>query len=306
MEDFSTFLLGETGAGKGTAAAAIGHSGWIPYDEKSETFAASFVSSFLAINLAQFPEALIESELFGHKKGAFTGAVDGHEGVLARCSPYGAIFLDEIGEIGVPVQTKLLRVLQERTFSPVGGHETARFAGRVIAATNRPLDDLRANGRLRDDFYYRLCSDVIEVPSLAARLREDPAELDALLALILRRILGNDSGDADVGALHALVREAIDRDLGPAYPWPGNVRELEQCVRRVVLTRAYPGDRLVRSKTGDADARLLDAAGDATAKALLARYCRALYAVHASYEEVARRTGLDRRTAKAYVVGQAG
>jgi DNA-binding NtrC family response regulator len=301
MEDFSTFLLGETGAGKGTAAAAIGHSGWIPYDEKSETFAASFVQSFLAINLAQFPEALIESELFGHKKGAFTGAVDGHQGVLARCSPYGAIFLDEIGEISVPVQTKLLRVLQERTFSPVGGHETARFAGRVIAATNRPLDDLRANGRLRDDFYYRLCSDVIEVPSLAARLREDPAELDALLALILRRILGRDAGDADVRALHARAREVIDRDLGPAYPWPGNVRELEQCVRRVVLTRAYPGDRLLRGKTGDRDMRLLEAAGEETAKGLLTRYCAALYAVHGSYEEVARRTGLDRRTVKAYV-----
>jgi DNA-binding NtrC family response regulator len=303
MEDFSTFLLGETGTGKGIAAAAIGRSGWIPYDETKEAFAESFVDSFLSINLSQFPEALIESELFGHKKGAFTGAIDGHAGVFARCSPHGSIFLDEIGEIGAPVQIKLLRVLQERVFSPVGGHETARFSGRVIAATNRSLDDLRARGDFRDDFYYRLCSDVIEVPSLAARLREDPTELDALLAFILRRVLGEDSPD-----LRVMVRGAIDRDLGPEYPWPGNVRELEQCVRRVVLTRGYAGDRLFRaaaaaSSPGGADTRLLEVAGEQTAKGLVARYCKALYVRHGTYEEVARRTGLDRRTVKAHVTG---
>jgi transcriptional regulator with GAF, ATPase, and Fis domain len=275
---------------------------WIPYDERAEAFAESFVGSFLSINLSQFPEALIESELFGHKKGAFTGAVEMHEGVFARCSPHGAIFLDEIGEIGVPTQIKLLRVLQERAFSPVGAHETVRFAGRVIAATNRSLDDLRARGELRDDFYYRLCSDVIEVPSLVVRLREAPNELDVLLASIVRRILGEDSA-----ATCALVREAIERDLGASYAWPGNVRELEQCVRRVVLTRAYHGDRAAPPATSAPspldDARLLEAAGGASAKVLLARYCKALYARHGTYEEVARRTGLDRRTAKAYVAG---
>src|SRR6185295_2591919 len=116
-------------------------------------------------------------------------------GVFERCSPHGAIFLDEIGEIGVPVQIKLLRVLQERTFSGVGGHESRRFEGRVIAATNRSLDALRAEGKFRDDFYYRLCSDVIEVPSLQQRLDEDPSELDVLLAFILRRIVGDDSAE---------------------------------------------------------------------------------------------------------------
>ena len=301
MEDFSTLLLGETGTGKGIAAAAIGRSGWIPYDEKAGTFAESFVGSFLSINLSQFPEALIESELFGHKKGAFTGAVEAHEGAFARCSPHGAIFLDEIGEIGVPVQIKLLRVLQERTFSPVGGHETARFAGRVIAATNRPLDELRAAGAFRDDFYYRLCSDVIEVPSLHRRLEEDDRELlrQAGAAPILRRIVGDDSQE-----MRAMVREAIRVGLGPAYPWPGNVRELEQCVRRVLLTRRYTGDRLVsRARQPDGDERFLEVAGDETAKGLLVRYCKALYARHGTYEEVARRTGLDRRTVKAYVSG---
>ncbi len=202
------------------------------------------------------------------------------------------------------MQIKLLRVLQERTFSPVGGHETARFSGRVIAATNRPLDELRARGAFRDDFYYRLCSDVIEVPTLRQRLSEDHRELDVLLGFILRRILGDDSGDSS--RVRAMVREAVEVGLGPSYPWPGNVRELEQCVRRVLLTRRYSGDRRLaqspRGGEGEGD-RLLGVAGDETAKGLVVRYCKALYTRHGTYEEVARRTGLDRRTVKAYVSG---
>src|SRR5438093_11021295 len=152
LEDFSTLLLGETGTGKGTAAAAIGRSGFIPFDEKQGRFVESFTRSFIALNLSQHPETLIESELFGHKKGAFTGAVEAHEGVFARCSPHGAIFLDEIGDVPTPIQIKLLHVLQERTFSPVGSHEKLRFRGRVIAATNQPLDVLREKQLFRDDF----------------------------------------------------------------------------------------------------------------------------------------------------------
>jgi len=321
MEDFSTFIIGETGTGKGTAAAAIGRAAFIPFDEKTERFAASFEKGFVSINLSQFPETLIESELFGHTRGAFTGAATAHEGLFSRCSAYGAVFLDEIGEASPPVQVKLLRVLQERAFSPVGGHDILRFRGRVVAATNRTLGELR-RGSFRDDFYYRLCSDVIVVPTLRERLAEEPRELGALVRVILRRIVGdavtsqptefsvrtstqrlppsvNSERDAEEHVIE--VVGAIERDVGAAYAWPGNVRELEQGVRRVLLTGHYEGDTSARAGAATDDFELLDLVGDTTVKGLTARYCRALYARHGSYEEVARRTGLDRRTVKAHV-----
>ena len=161
MEDFSTFLIGETGTGKGTAAAAIGRSGFIPFDEKKGCFIESFASNFIGINLSQFPESLIESELFGHKKGAFTGAVDSHKGVFALCSPHGSIFLDEIGDISIPIQIKLLKVLEERNFSAVGSHEKLHFHGRIVTATNKSLAVLQQQQTFREDFYYRLCSNII-------------------------------------------------------------------------------------------------------------------------------------------------
>ncbi len=305
MEDFSTLLLGETGTGKGSAAAAIGRSGFIPFDAQSGAqagrFAESFTRAFVSLNLSEFPEGLIESELFGHKKGAFTGATEDHEGVLSACSPHGAIFLDEIGEVSAPTQIKLLRVLQERAFSPVGSHDKLRFHGRVIAATNRGLDELRRSGRFRDDFYYRLCSDVIVVPPLRQRIAEAPAELDELIGHTVFRMLGQDSPETA-----AMVREAIDAQLGPGYAWPGNVRELEQCVRRVILKRGYEGVQDARST--DLRDRLvaqLDA-GSLDADALLAGYCALLHRRHKTYEQVARATKLDRRTVKKYLLRTRG
>ncbi|RYH60391.1 MAG: sigma-54-dependent Fis family transcriptional regulator [Alcaligenaceae bacterium] len=250
MEDFSTLLLGETGTGKGTAAAAIGRSAFIPFDERKQQFAESFTRGFVSINLSQFPEALLESELFGHRKGAFTGAVEAHAGVFTRCSPHGAIFLDEIGEVSAPVQIKLLRVLQDRIFSPVGSHETVRFRGRVIAATNKSVEELRGKNGFRDDFYYRLCSDTITVPPLRQRLREEPKELDALLKYIVQRITGGAASEL-LPLVHAGLSGAIERD----YDWPGNVRELEQAVRRILVTRTYTAEASGR----EADRAFLDA-----------------------------------------------
>lgn len=296
MEDFSTLILGETGTGKGTAAAAIGRSGFIPFDETRECFAESFTETFVSLNLSQFPENLIESELFGHKKGAFTGAVDDYQGVFDRCRPHGSILLDEIGEVSVPVQIKLLQVLQEREYSPVGSHLRHRFNGRVIGATNRSLAELRREGRIRDDFYYRLCSDVIVVPPLRERIQQDPGELDELMTLIIRRLLGKVSSE-----IRNMVRQVIDQNLGRQYPWPGNVRELEQCVRRVLLNRSYRGE--TRSGASDLVTLLTDGIRDGTlaAQKLLSGYCALQYRSCGTYEEVARRVNLDRRTVKKYI-----
>ncbi|MFH1154355.1 MAG: sigma 54-interacting transcriptional regulator [Pseudomonadota bacterium] len=301
MEDFSTLLLGETGTGKGTAAMAIGRSGFIPFDRKKGCFAESFAQAFISLNLSQFPETLLESELFGHRKGAFTGAVDDYPGVFERCSSFGSILLDEIGEVPNHVQIKLLQVLQDRVFSPVGSHVKSRFKGRVIAATNRSVDDILEGRVFRDDFYYRLCSDIIEVPPLRERIQQDPSELDDLLDFTVRRMTGTTSEE-----FTRKVRRVIDRQLGKDYHWPGNVRELEQCVRRVLLRRSYEGEK--RRGPQGLDQELLQgmAAGDINAADLVSKYCDLLYTRHGSYEEVARRTGLDRRTVKKYIAQQSG
>jgi len=296
MEDFATFLLGETGTGKGTAAAAIGRSGFIPYDKKKGRFADSFMRNFISVNLSLYPESLIESELFGHRKGAFTGAIEQHQGIFARCSPHGSIFIDEIGDVSIPVQVKLLQILQDRTFSPVGSHENLRFNGRVIAATNRPLDELRREGLFRSDFYYRLCSDCILVPPLRQRLQEDQKELDAMLVHVMSRLLGEAAPE-----LVQMVRERILVNLGSNYAWPGNVRELEQGVRRILLTKEYQGD--YSPVASDVKDRLLSRieAGSLDAQELLSAYCSMLYQRFGNYQEVSRRMNLDRRTVKRYI-----
>jgi DNA-binding NtrC family response regulator len=294
MEDFSTLLLGETGTGKGAAAAAIGRSGFIPFNPNAQKFEESFTRAFVSINLSQYPEALIESELFGHRKGAFTGAIEKHDGIFSRCSSHGAIFLDEIGDVSVPIQIKLLQVLQERTFSPVGSHDKLRFKGRVIAATNKSIDALRRDGSFRDDFYYRLCSGLITVPPLRQRIRETPRELEALAGHIMQRICGPE--------LKVPVVDALKAMCGKNYAWPGNVRELEQAIRRIMLTGTYTGDSI----SDPVEEMALGAAvesGNFTAKELVEKYCCDLYETYGNYGEVARRTGLDWRTVKKNVSG---
>ena len=290
MEDFSTLLLGETGTGKGAAAAAVGRSGFIPFEPRTGRFAERFTATFTAANLEQFPEGVLESELFGHRKGAFTGATDRHHGLFERCSPYGSLFLDEIGEASVSIQIKLLKVLQERNFSPVGSHQEQRFSGRLIAATNRSLKELREGG-FRDDFYYRLSSQVVTVPPLRRRIAESGEELPRLVELLLARTLGESHPE-----LTERVLEVIRRDVPPDYPWPGNVRELEQSVRRVLLAQSCRPETVEAMGWGRAMEE-----GSLTAQQLLAEYCAMLHRRYGTYEEVARRTELDRRTAKKYV-----
>jgi hypothetical protein len=301
MEDFSTMLLGETGTGKGLAAAAIGRSGYIPYDLRASTFQESFAKTFISINLSQFQEQLIESELFGHKKGAFTGAVDSHQGIFSRCSPHGAIFLDEIGEVSTHVQIKLLRVLQDRLFSPVGSHKSETFSGRVIAATNRSITTARQEGSFRNDFYYRLCSDVIVVPPLRQRLSENSRELKELLKITIRRILGNAPSEI-VSSIHNTIEKSVPTD----YEWPGNIRELEQCTRQIILNNRYDWQQSSPDVPPQESLAADIEKGSLNAAELMGLYCGLHYKRLGTYEAVARLTGLDRRTVKKYVTSGGG
>ena len=296
MEDFSTLLVGETGTGKGTAAAAVGRSGYIPFDEKKNQFTESFMRNFIEINLSQFPESLIESELFGHRKGAFTGAIESHKGVFALCSQYGSIFLDEIGDVTIPVQIKLLKVLEERNFTPVGSHKKSYFSGRIVAATNKSINTLREGDVFRQDFYYRLCSNVITVPTLRDQIREEPATLENLLKHTIRRIIGQPSLQ-----LEGIVLDVIGKEIAPNYHWPGNVRELEQAVRCVLLNRDYCSEieGWCAVQTDQLASNLQNV--EISVQELLSNYCSILYRKYKTYGDVAKITELDPRTVKKYI-----
>lgn len=296
MEDFSTLLIGRTGTGKGVAAAAIGRSGFIPFDRQKKCFKESFTRAFLAVNLSQIPDLLIESELFGHARGSFTGAIKNHDGVFARSSIHGAVFLDEIGELSTRTQVKLLRILQERIFSAVGSSRTLHFSGRVIGATNRDIDRMRQKKKFRDDFYFRLCSDTITIPSLRRRIEEDAGELELLTDHLLTRIVGRPQPE-----LLQQVLNTLHTSLPPEYEWQGNVRELEQAIRRILLSGSYERDTgSDRSHEYDAIIREVDQ-GNWSMAQLSKWYCKHLYEKYGTYQQVARKTGLDRRTVKKYL-----
>jgi transcriptional regulator with PAS, ATPase and Fis domain len=292
MTDFSTLVTGASGTGKELVARAIGLSRYIPFDARKGTFASDFEGSFIALNLSAMSPTLIESELFGHKRGAFTGAVADRAGFLEICPPLGTVFLDEIGDLDAAIQVKLLRVIQARSFQRLGETEERPFRGKIIAATNRDLAAAMAAGRFREDLYYRLCSDLIRTPTLAEQLADSPDDLGNLLRHIARRLVG-----AEAEALAAEVQAWIAANLGPSYAWPGNIRELEQCVRNVLVRGEY---RPARSHSEPGLAEQIEA-GALTADELLDRYCASVYRSSGSYEAAARRLGLDRRTVKARV-----
>jgi DNA-binding NtrC family response regulator len=295
MSDVATLITGPTGTGKELVARAIGLSRYIPFDERRERFASEPAASFVGINLSALSPTLIESELFGHRKGSFTGALGDREGFLESCGVLGTVFLDEIGDVDPAVQVKLLRVIQTRTFQRLGDTATRRFEGKVIAATNRDLAVEIRNGRFREDFYYRICADTVRTPALHEQLAEE-GELQHLVRFICERVAG--AGEADV--LAAEVEKAIERSPGRDYAWPGNFRELEQCVRSVMLRGEYRATSAVST-----DARQAIAAGVLggafTADDLLRNYCTLLYAKTRNYSHVAEKLGVDRRTVRAKV-----
>jgi transcriptional regulator with AAA-type ATPase domain len=297
MGDFTTLVVGPTGTGKELVARAIAHSRYVPFDPGTRSFTADFTTLFFPLNLEALPENLVESELFGHRRGAFTGATEDRPGWLEACPRAGTVFLDEIGELGPTVQVKLLRVLQDRTFQRVGETRSRPFSGKILAATNRDPSELLRRGDMRSDFYYRICSDLVVVPSLRERLDDDPAELPELVRHIARRTLGEEPT-----ALVAEVLAWIEGNLGAGYAWPGNVRELEQCVRNVLVRGTYrpPPPGAGASDPLDETLRAMRD-GNLPAEDALRRYCTWVYARTGSYLETARRLGLDRRTVKAKV-----
>jgi DNA-binding NtrC family response regulator len=203
-------ITGESGTGKELVAQVLHRTG--PRRE----------GPFVAVNCAALPETLLESELFGHEKGAFTGALTQRKGRFEQANK-GTLFLDEIGEISQNTQKKLLRVLQERTFERVGGNVPVKVDVRVITATNRDLLQEVHDGRFRDDLYYRLNVINIHMPPL--RERKDDIPLLIHHFLTKRRVRGGEPSRITEAAMQALLD----------YDWPGNVRQLENTIERAVV-----------------------------------------------------------------------
>jgi sigma-54 specific flagellar transcriptional regulator A len=211
--DSSVLVLGESGTGKEMVARTIHECS--PRRDKP----------FVAINCGAIPAELLESELFGHEKGSFTGAINTRKGRF-ELAEGGTLFLDEIGDMSLPMQVKLLRVLQERMFERVGGNKTQRCDVRIIAATHRNLEQAIANGQFREDLFYRLSVFPLELPALRERMEDLPVLIAEFNQRLSRR--GLSSVRLSNSALHALH----------GYAWPGNVRELCNLVERLAIL--YP------------------------------------------------------------------
>jgi DNA-binding NtrC family response regulator len=273
-------------------------SRYIPFDERKAVFTDDFRGSFHAINISALSPSLIESELFGHAKGSFTGASADRTGWLEQCKPLGTVFMDEIGELDPAIQAKMLRVVQLRAFARVGETQTRQFHGKLVAATNRDLAEDMRTGRFREDLYYRLCSDLIQTTPLREQLADAPEDLHNLVLFVAERIAGDEAGE-----LAREVEHWIETRLGSNYPWPGNIRELEQCVRNCLVRGEYHPAQRQRPESGVA-AWLADAErGALSADELLNHYCRWVYRQAGTYEKTAERIGLDRRTVKRRITG---
>lgn len=207
----NVLIRGESGTGKELIARAI---------HEQSAFASE---PFVAVNCSAIPTSLLESELFGHVRGSFTGAVAARRGRFALAGR-GAIFLDEIGDTSLEVQAKLLRVLQEHEYYPVGAERPERTDARVIAATHRNLEHMLAAGEFREDVYYRLRVVELAVPPLRDRVSDLPLLVDHLI-----RVASANSPEG----VPIVSQEALD--TMSRYPWPGNVRELENCLRRALV-----------------------------------------------------------------------
>jgi len=295
MGDFVTLITGPSGTGKEIAAKAIAQSRFVPFDPSNFSFADDGTGSFFPINISALSPALVESELFGHRRGSFTGAIGDRKGWLETCPLLGSVFLDELGDLDPSIQVKLLRVIETKSFHPVGDTSRRQFQGKLIAATNRDLEEGIRSGSFREDLYYRLCSDQIATPSLAEQLADSPRVMRELVVYMAGRVAGPEAQD-----LVPEVMVWIEQNLGSDYGWPGNYRELEQCVRNVLIRRNYHPSRqpsagpMEECFTAFREGRL-------TADDLLSRYCTVVYARTGSYAETSKCLEIDRRTVKSKI-----
>jgi sigma-54 specific flagellar transcriptional regulator A len=228
--DSTVLILGESGTGKEIAARAIHAAS--PRRNRP----------FVAVNCGAIPAELLESELFGHEKGSFTGAITARKGRF-EIAEGGTLFLDEIGDMSLPMQVKLLRVLQERIYERVGSNASSECDVRIIAATHRNLEESIVRGTFRGDLFYRLNVFPIEMPTLASRISDLPALIDAFVAQAAGR--GRPRLRLMPETLEALAN----------YPWPGNIRELSNLIERLAILcpeRAVGiGDLPVRYRPAD-------------------------------------------------------
>jgi two-component system response regulator AtoC len=212
----STILItGETGTGKEVVARAIHHN------------SPRRMNRFVALNCAAIPETLLEAEMFGHVRGAFTGAIGNRQGRLEQAHK-GTLFLDEVGTMSTALQTKLLRVLQEREFERIGDTHTTKVDVRVIAATNSDLAKLVADGQFREDLFYRLNVIPVELPSL----RERKEDIPLLVQHFLEKFRADGIAAGQSRPMMTVAQDAMRRQM--AYAWPGNVRQLENAIERAV------------------------------------------------------------------------
>jgi len=266
--DLPLLITGETGVGKEVAARFV-HA----HSSRSS-------ASFLAVNCGAVPHDLMESQFFGHERGAFTGATQAHVGFFEEAGE-GTLFLDEVGELDARLQAALLRVLQDGQFRPVGSRKDRQFRGRLIAATNADLDQARAAKRFRDDLYFRLSVVTIALPPL----RQRTAEIAPFAERFLRELAGE----------RPLSTAALDALL--AHDWPGNIRELRNRIQRASV---FAEGAAIDVADLFPERRLTDPAGDRMADAIRraesAQIERALIANQGRVSDAAKQLGISRTT----------
>jgi DNA-binding NtrC family response regulator len=232
MDEIPVLITGETGTGKDLAAECVGWSRYIPFDAGARRFVRRYAEDYHVRNLCEVPAELLESALFGHKRGSFTGATADAPGCLALAKPYGSLFLDEAGEIPEHVQVKLLRPFQNREYVPVGELQPRKILGRLLFATNRDLEALCREGKFRPDLYERMNGVRIHMPSLRQMIAEAPGEMRHYVRAF---VAGKIDSPARVEVWTERVMSSI-RATRADHPWSRNLRELKNYTERYLLT----------------------------------------------------------------------